>query len=699
MLSQTDLLDRIKNVVPQQGDKHPPFTLILGSGFSYGVIPTTSQIVEKDLSWWKWCQRRESEGPNPSDFLDRKESDPRFITKAEAKAREFWNRVHVAQPGAYAERFELNTDSGLPTKDTIGQAYRFALSSVCTPGLNTPNDVRRYFGDIIKRAGNRLNPAHLYLASIIADKKTRRLFGTIFTTNFDPLLQRSLQLVNAPYFVSDRPETLQYPDDDDIADAVHLIYAHGSIYRYLLLNSPAEIKKFATANQPKLQEYFRKHAVLIVGFSGWDDAITRALSTIDLFDHNLYWCDRNPDPDQSSLSPTARKILKKHNNAFYVPILSADDLMVQLHRHITDHTLPHIFREPIISARDQLDLCDLKGMKLPRSADSAYVTSGVGNTIVTAGSDEELDLGNEVATVRKRLDAAQDLYTGKTSTDPEAVFLALVRQRFAVASDLYFSRKYIEALPGLDFVVANEAQLDPAERAQARFRRGYVYDQRKRPGDVDLALADYTAVIDMPDATSEQRAHARFRRGFVYDQRKRPGDVDLELADYTAVIDMPDATAEQHARARLYRGFTYGKREQSGDLECAIADYAAVIEMPDSTAKHRAMALVNRGTTYLLRGQSGDVELAIANLTDVINTSDATAELRACAHITRGMAYGRRGGAGDVELKIADYNAVIGMFDAPTDIQAEAKSFLDMLSAPKESSPKKSSRKKKKQEG
>lgn len=205
-----------------------------------------------------------------------------------------------AQSSAAKERFTLAPD-GLPTWETLGEAYRFALCPQCGPGLNTPRDVRAYFGDLIRRAGNRLNPAHLYLAATIAEQQTRRLFGTIFTTNFDPLLQRSLQLVNAPYFVSDRPETLQYPDDDDVADAVHVIHAHGSIYRYLLLNSPAEIERYAKANQNKLQEYFRKHAVLIVGFSGWDDAITRALGSVSQFDCNLYWCDRAGDPDKSSL--------------------------------------------------------------------------------------------------------------------------------------------------------------------------------------------------------------------------------------------------------------------------------------------------------------------------------------------------------------------------------------------------------------
>jgi hypothetical protein len=74
---------------------------------------------------------------------------------------------------------------------------------------------------------------------------------------------------------------------------------------------------------------------------------------------------------------------------------------------------------------------------------------------------------------------------------------------------------------------------------------------------------------------------ARNNRGVTYDQRVQPGDVDLEIADYTAVIDMPDAPAEQKAKALRYRAIAYGRRGQPGDADLAIADQTAVIDMPD----------------------------------------------------------------------------------------------------------------------
>jgi tetratricopeptide (TPR) repeat protein len=678
-LSQAGLFDRISEHNPKDSPENPPFTLILGSGFSYGIIPTTTQIVNEDLPWWKWCQLRENGGPKPEDFLQGKERDPAFAEMTKQKAREFWQRVHAALPATYpaTEKFTLDATSGLPVELTLGQAYRFALSSGCTPGLNTPLAVRRYFGDIIKRAGNRLNPAHLYLASIIAEKDYRRLFGTIFTTNFDPLLQRSLQLVNAPYFVSDRPETMQYPDDDDVADAVHVIHAHGSIYRYLLLNSPNEIEKFAAANQVKLQEYFRKHAVLIIGFSGWDDAITRALSAVDSFSQNLYWCDRSADPDKSNLTPAARAILKKHDNAFYVQIRGADDLMVQLHRHLTRHTLPRNFRQPILSARNQLNQCDLTGVKLSRASDLA----------ASHGITDDIDLGDELQAVLRRLDDSQDLFTGKTTIDSAAMLAAQVSQRFASGTDRYFSGKYSEAIPDFDFVISNPKSIAHTVFTLAVFRRGVCYRQRREEGDLGRAISDNTTIINMSDASIEMRAEALINRGFCYSQRGEEGDFDNAIVDATVVIIGKDISVENRTIALINRGYFYGKRKQQGDMERSIRDSTTVIEMFDQDSSFSMEAFVNRSLAYCHRGEAGDLDRAISDSTRAIDSDHTAPEALAEAYVNRSNAFAKRAQTGDIDRAIADLTAVIKMADIQAATKSEAGALLGKLREPQPKSP------------
>ncbi|MBX7166837.1 MAG: SIR2 family protein [Pirellulales bacterium] len=690
-ISASQLIERIATRLQSAGDNRPCCTLIMGSGCSVPLIPTTRQIVHDDLPWWLMCRAKDVSSPSLKDFeQDRADG---FKPQRESFAKEFWKR---AVASSELGRAITLGDDGLPVKDCIAEAYKFVLSADCGCGLSTPDEVRRYFAAMVARIGNRLNPAHLLLASLVAEQP--RLFGTIFTTNFDPLLQRAMQLMNVPYFVSDQPGSMQHPDDDDAVAALHLVHAHGSIYRYLLLNSPDQISEYAQRNQALLPEYFRKHLVLIVGYGGWDDAITRALENVAQFDHNLYWCDRGSTVASSGLSNIATRVLAKHSNAFYVPIEDADLLMLELHQAVTGHTLPRLFREPITVLNDQLQRCDLSSMKLSRAEGSkaaddvcssgAEKEDGAGEDRSTDSTDlrargapasgsgfEPLDLGGQVKDILRRLERADRLFKGVTDEAgaETARLRAQVDQRITLASDLYFSNRYADALPHFDFVISNEHVLDVSERARAHFFRGYACGQRGEAGDWERAIADYTAVIDMPEAPAEQWALARVNRGITYSKRGEAGDVELEIADYTAVIETPIAPTEQQAKARLYRGITYRQRGEAGDLELRIADYTAVIEMPDATAEQRAIAHLNRGFAYGERGGVGDIEREIADYTAVIEMPEAPAEQRAKAGVNRGLTYWERGDAGDKERAIADYTAVIEMPEAPAEQRAKAR--------------------------
>jgi len=359
------------NELPKHDPHRPPIALVLGSGFSAPLIPTTRQIVDHDLPWWLRCNDRNEPNLTRADFADENAQKDQQDATADY-ARAFWKDALATAPES---AFTLDQETGLPTPETRGNAYRHALSPHCIRGLNTPDRVRRYFAALVKRVDNRLNAAHLYLAALLAERPG--FIRTIFTTNFDPLLQRALQLFNVPYFVSNTPDTLQRPDDHDPTDALHLVYAHGSIYRYLLANDEPTIEEFASRNRSDFKAYFESHPVLILGYSGWDsDAITSALKEASTFRHNLYWGDLADTLQSSSLSPTARNIISHHNNASYVPTGSADNFMVRLYHRITGNSLPDYFREPIKSVLTDLNRCDLKGItrfaRIPRCSVYGY---------------------------------------------------------------------------------------------------------------------------------------------------------------------------------------------------------------------------------------------------------------------------------------------------------------------------------------
>ncbi|MFT5406730.1 MAG: tetratricopeptide (TPR) repeat protein, partial [Verrucomicrobiales bacterium] len=152
--------------------------------------------------------------------------------------------------------------------------------------------------------------------------------------------------------------------------------------------------------------------------------------------------------------------------------------------------------------------------------------------------------------------------------------------------------------------------------------RGVTYGEQ---GDVDKAIADFTAVIELDDAPPEQVAIALFYRGVTYGEQ---GDVDKAIADYSAVIELDDAPPEQVAIALFYRGVTYGEQ---GDVDKAIADYSAVIELDDAPPEQVAIALFYRGVTFF---KQRELDISTGDFKAILNMeSQSSDKIRVDAHL------------------------------------------------------------------
>ncbi len=150
----------------------------------------------------------------------------------------------------------------------------------------------------------------------------------------------------------------------------------------------------------------------------------------------------------------------------------------------------------------------------------------------------------------------------------------------------------------------------------------------ERCGDFTRAIADWTSVIEMPDASVHQKVLALIARGMAHGQL---GESDKAIADCLSVIEMPDAPVGGKATALVTRGISY---RQLGETEKAVADWTSVIEKVDATADEKAMALISRGATH---GQLGESVKAIADCTSVVEIPDAPVWQKANALVIRGL--------------------------------------------------------------
>jgi tetratricopeptide (TPR) repeat protein len=668
----------------------PVYALLLGSGFSYPIVPTPTQMLKSDVAWWRFCKERRREGP----FRNRADGVAEGLATAEEIAefeQDLWKTIHAACDADEQKRFPLGAD-GLPDLTdprNVGRAYE----AVMNQGLLNDRVRRQYLREAIARSGRKVNSAHIFLAGILEVQETwdwgAPFCRTIFTTNFDPLLQRSLQLVNKLYYMTDRPDVLDAPDDDQ-SDALHLVYTHGSVHRYELLNTSEQIAKAMERNAARLVGYLQRHGVIVIGYSGWRDTTMEALRSCSSFDSNLYWCDIHPaDQAEARLRPEVLEVLREGGkHAYYVPIPSADEAMRQLHRALKLGDVPKFILAPVPTLIEQLRSIDVPAEPGGSSASpAAPALSGNDMATLLAGTLH----GLEVA--RLAFDDPSIVRASSPQGENE-VARALVARMMGDAFVAASEGKPDQAI-ALWSAVISAAEVPATDRAWALYNRGVTYDLNGKPRE---AIDDYSAVIGMADASAEQKAKALSNRGVTHGEAGRIAEA---IGDFSAVIGMADAPAEQRAMALINRGVAHGKAGRSAEAieyysavigmaevsserraqalfnrgvthgEAArsaeeIEDYSAVIGMAEAPAEQRALALVNRGVVH---EEAGRIAEAIEDYSAVIGMAEATAEQKARALLNRGNAHGK---AGRIAEAIEDYSAVIGMTDATAEQKAKA---------------------------
>ena len=364
-VSERVAIEQIVRTVRLAPKGEAPFALVLGSGFSHGLVPVARDLISESLPLWMKSLEHDDQSYDELKQLPQ--------NQRELIAREFWQGFVTQNRDRDEFKLFLNPHTGLP--DNYADAYQAAFNPEYDGAVNAPKLARNFQRALMQLNRPRLNAAHFLLASLLGvqpGKTTRRnnLFKAraafsrlILTTNFDPFLQIALQAVNQLYFMSDTPR-LGVSDEiyDDQSEAIHLVYLHGSVHRRDQVASKADIEEIKKRNATILAPVLERHGVIVLGYSGWDDAIVEALAACDHFDHRLYWCGREDNPGEEGVfGAKVPGILQKHAPG-YVQVASAGSFMVQLYSGLVEGN-PRLVENPIGQLRELLDIIDLKELE------------------------------------------------------------------------------------------------------------------------------------------------------------------------------------------------------------------------------------------------------------------------------------------------------------------------------------------------
>ena len=397
VITQVELIEHIKTklesrkhistyhhfkVAPDQIEPSA-YALILGAGFSYGVVPLVGELMKQTIGDYYYPDQDQSSVERHKKTLQKISAD-------------FWEEFNQAAIKNKLSTIELNSE-GLPREPGAAYQYLFtyealnALFTLSTSGkpikksflerlqqFREKNQVPienlkkgeafmkgflRYILDPGSEHGygstgrNELNSAHIYLASLLEAQqlglgwRTCAFSRTLLTTNFDTLLQNALQMVNLLYRITDRPERgLDYTNLHEEEGSIHLVYVHGSILRHNPASTINELDDLANRNVDVLRSYLESRDIIVIGYSGWNDGLMAALRSCDSKNHMIYWCDISPEPNRN----VADFLIGRAGRAMYAHIeKGANDLM----RALYEALIPaEIRRDPIKRYQDWIDL-------------------------------------------------------------------------------------------------------------------------------------------------------------------------------------------------------------------------------------------------------------------------------------------------------------------------------------------------------
>lgn len=217
-----------------------------------------------------------------------------------------------------------------------------------------PEGTRKEF---IKKytANPKLNLAHLYLSSFIKHGYIDR----ILTTNFDPLIIKSLALNNIFPSVYDLAESKDF-DSDNVVDP-SVFYIHGRYNGYYVLNTTKEVSLHSKITRKLFADTAKNRCWIVIGYSGVNDPLYSLLTKIKRYRHGLYWVGYKDTPP----SPSLLNGILKNESASYIEGYDADHFFMKLAGKMNLEK-PEILNKPLELIKDVvLSIVDIEKDKEP----------------------------------------------------------------------------------------------------------------------------------------------------------------------------------------------------------------------------------------------------------------------------------------------------------------------------------------------
>jgi hypothetical protein len=225
---------------------------------------------------------------------------------------------------------------------------------------------------------------YVYLASLLQ----AQIFNTVFTTNFDDLINE------ACYLYTDGVRPIVCAHDSGAMNIrlttarPKIIKLHGDfLFDSILKNTRSETERLTRNMEAKFAQFGQECGLVVVGYGGRDASVMgileKLLTNEQFFKHGIYWCLRSGDKPRARVS----KLLEK-GRVHAIDIIGFDELMAMIHDK-ADLSLPATIVNPMKVAEQRSRIfCSVPGVLLENTIirkDIERVLDGLGRVTKKVG--------------------------------------------------------------------------------------------------------------------------------------------------------------------------------------------------------------------------------------------------------------------------------------------------------------------------
>lgn len=200
--------------------------------------------------------------------------------------------------------------------------------------------------------GKQPGPAHQALADLAKGGMAR----VFITTNFDRLLEHALQAQGLEPVVLASDADVEAAMPREHAGCV-VIKPHGDYLRQTIRNTPAELAELEPRLTTQLAEVFDRYGLVVLGYSGSDEAIARALRA-RRSRYGLWWVSRGAlgQPAAELVEATGGRVIAREGAEEFLADL--DGRLATFEAHPSGHTPATVHDEILerVRAKDEVGL-------------------------------------------------------------------------------------------------------------------------------------------------------------------------------------------------------------------------------------------------------------------------------------------------------------------------------------------------------